>query len=272
MAGRSPTRASPSRKPVADRVAAEIEALIRRRDLRPGQRLPSERALSEQLGVSRTSLREAITRLATRGVVEVRKTGLVAGQTRPGDWAQRTIAAPLAPLVTEHVGYGHDVMEIRHALEGAAAQAAATRADAEDLARLRIAYERMREAHGGTTPPMDEARLDAAFHLAIAEASHNAILYQVMSSLFGLLQASISESLEKLYLLPRDFEAVSQQHDRLYHAILAGDAAEARRASDTHLTFVETTIRQIDDDLARKARVNALRAAGISPDEPELNR
>ncbi|MFI0395069.1 FCD domain-containing protein [Paracoccus jiaweipingae] len=250
-----------SRQRVSDRAEAEILALIEKRGLKPGARLPSERALSDMLGASRTSLREAIGRLATRGVVEVRKTGLVVAQPQPDNWVQATISAPLAALVTTQTGYGHDVMEIRHALEGAAAYYAALRADDAARARIRTRLEAMQASHGGASP-MDEARLDADFHLAIAEASNNAVLYQVMSSLFGLLQSSISESLEKLYLVPQTFEALSRQHQALYQAIAAGDADRARDASDAHLRFVETTIRQIDADLARKARASAARAAG----------
>ncbi|MFJ1291992.1 FCD domain-containing protein [Paracoccus yeei] len=248
---------------VTDRVEAEIEALIRDRGLDPGDRLPSERALADRLSASRTSLREAIGRLAARGLVEVRKSGLVVARPGPRAWAHEGISAPLAPLVAHHAGFGHDVMEIRHALEGAAAYYAARRADPAAVGRIAQALETMIAGHGQADPG-EEARLDAAFHLAIAEASNNAILHQVMSSLFSLLQASISESLEKLYLVPSTFEALSRQHRELYQAIAAGDADRARAASDAHLAFVETTIRQIDEDLARKARASAARAAGIT--------
>lgn len=261
-----------TRTPVADRVAAEIAALITRRALRPGQRLPSERALAAELGVSRASLREAITRLAAQGLVQTRKTGLVVARPEDGadDWAQAGIARPLAPLVAGQPGFGQDVIEIRQALEGSAAEAAARRAGPADLARIRAALDAMDRAQGSGTSA-DHARLDADFHLAIAAASQNAILHQVMSSLFGLLQASISASLEKLYLVPSTAEALAGQHAALFAAIAAGDGAAARLASDRHLGFVETTIRQIDEDLARQARASSLAlslSAGPSQETP----
>lgn len=259
------------RNRVSARVEAEIERMIAARRLAPGDRLPSERALSERLGASRTSLREAISRLAARGRVEIRKTGLIVAQpdsgagSRPdaGAWAQETIAAPLAPLLALHRGYGHDVMEIRQALEGTAAYHAALRADDAAKARIRAALGTM-TASEPPDDPVAEARSDADFHLAIAAASENAVLYQVMSSLFGLLESSISESREKLYQQPDMVEALYRQHLALCEAIARGDAEGARAASDAHLSFVETTIRQIDQDLARKARASAARAAGIT--------
>lgn len=252
---------TPVRQRVTDRVETEIEDMVRKSGLKPGDRLPSERALSQQLDASRTSLREAIGRLAARGVVEIRKSGLVVGQPLPDAWVRDTISMPLVPLMAGHSGYGLDVMEIRHALEGTAAWYAALRAD--DAARARIHHRLLAMSHDGSDPA-EEARLDAAFHLSIAEAADNAILHQVMSSLFGLLQASISDSLVRLHRVPQIAENLALQHREIYEAIAAGDAPRARKASDAHLDFVETTMRKIDDDLARKARAEAARAAGIT--------
>lgn len=261
------TAPKPPRNRVSARVEVEIERMIASRRLAPGDRLPSERALSEKLGASRTSLREAISRLAARGQVEIRKTGLIVAQPEAQldaqSWAQENIAAPLAPLLALHLGYGHDVMEIRQALEGTAAYHAALRADDAAKARIRAALGKM-QSSASPDDPVAEARSDADFHLSIAAASENAVLYQVMSSLFGLLESSISESREKLYQQPRMVEALYRQHSALCEAIARGDADGARAASDAHLSFVETTIRQIDQDLARKARASAARAAGIT--------
>jgi GntR family transcriptional regulator, L-lactate dehydrogenase operon regulator len=262
-----PDLTQPSR--VSERAEAMIETFIKDHGLRPGDRLPSERALAEMAGISRASLREAVGRMAARGRVTVRKTGILIAEPTASpspavaaSWARETISAPLAPLVAYDAGYGHDVLEIRQALEGAAAYYAALRADPDDKTRIRDAFEAMGKSHGASTP-IEEARKDAAFHLAIAEASHNAVLKQVMSSMFGLLQDSISQSLEKLYTVPQTFDALSQQHRALIETIEAGDAEGARQVSDRHLRFVETTIKRIDDDLARKARSTVARSAAL---------
>ena len=163
------------------------------------------------------------------------------------------ITAPLASLMLDDPEYRFDVLEIRHALDGTAAWHAAMRAMPEDKDRLRDRFDHMISLHG-TDDPVEEARADAAFHLAIAEASHNLVLLQVTRALFDLLQANISQNLEKLYLLPRVFEPLSAQHRELMDAIVAGDAARARAAAYVHIDFVHTSLKSIDEDEARKAR------------------
>lgn len=241
---------------VASRVESAIEALIAERALRPGDRLPTERDLSALLGASRNSLREALTRLAARGRITLRKGGnIVAEPPVPPAlaWTGATIAAPLAPIVGADTGFGHDVLEVRIGLEGQAAYYAALRAGPDDLAQLRARFDAMAACHGKGDAVAD-ARCDAAFHLAIAEASHNAVLRSVMASMFDLLQASISQSLGRLYTVPHTADRLLEQHARLRDAIIAGDADAARRASDDHLAFVAQTVRAIDDDAARRTR------------------
>jgi hypothetical protein len=98
---------------------------------------------------------------------------------------RRTIASSV--LVKGDPEYRFDVLEIRHALDGTVAWHAAIRATPEDRDRLRESYEHTVALHGHEDP-MEEARADASFHLAIAEASHNLVLAQVTRALFDLLQ------------------------------------------------------------------------------------
>ena len=115
--------------------------------------------------------------------------------------------APYLPLFQGDPEYRFDVLEIRHALEGATAWHAALRATDEDRTRIAQAFQTMMDAHG-KNDPSGEAEADAAFHLSIAEASHNLVLLQVMRGLFELLQTNISQSREKLYTSARTFAAV----------------------------------------------------------------
>ena len=252
------THASTPAPRVTDRVEQAIEAMIEERGLSVGDRLPSERALSDMLGASRNSLREALMRLAARGRVTIRKGGNIIAEPAATRWTNTTINDPLTPVVAGNPGFGQDVLEVRRGLEGQAAYHAALRATPEDIDVIRRCVETLAEAHE-TGDAAAESHADAAFHLAIADASHNAVLRSVMSSMFGLLQSSISESLDKLYMVPRTFERLSQQHQTLVDTIAAGDAEAARRASDHHIEFVTETIREIDEERARRERAETLR-------------
>ncbi|HWU60531.1 MAG TPA: FCD domain-containing protein [Ensifer sp.] len=252
------TAAAPSTPRVTDRVEQAIETLIEQGGLAVGDRLPSERALSEMLGASRNSLREALMRLAARGRIAIRKGGNVIASPSPPQWTGSAIAGPLAPAIAGNPGFGHDVLEVRRGLEGQAAYHAALRATPDDVSAIRLCFRELASSHD-SGDAVAEAHADAAFHLAIADASHNAVLRAVMASMFELLQSSISESLPKLYSVPRTFERLSEQHQALVDAIAAGNAEAARRASDHHLEFVAETIRTIDEERARLERAEVLR-------------
>lgn len=247
---------------LSDRVAAQLRALIGEQNLQPGQRLPSERVLAVQLEVSRTVLREAIAQLAGLGVLIAR----VGGGTyvsAPAAPTPAAIDAPLLPYLPVFQGdpeYRFDVLEIRHALEGATAWHAALRATDADRARIGAAFARMLAAHD-QDDPAGEARADADFHLAIAEASHNLVLLQVMRGLFDLLQTNISQSRERLYTAPHTFERLLAQHREMMDAVLGGDPERARAAAHAHLEFVHTSLRTLDDNEARHARASRLPSA-----------
>ena len=234
---------------LSDHIAEQLETMIAEQGLKAGERLPAERQLAEQLQVSRPSLREAIQKLISRGLLISKRGGGTYVQEAP----KAAFVDPLLTLFRENPEYRFDVLEIRHALEGNAAWYAALRATDEDKRLIRERFECMVAQHG-STDPMDEARADAAFHLSIVEASHNLVLLHVMRGLFELLQNSISHNLDKLYTQPRVFEPLSEQHRTLMEAVIAGEPERARKAAQEHLAFVEDSLKSIDADEARKVR------------------
>lgn len=234
-------------------LTATIEALIAERGLQPGARLPAERALAAELNVSRPKLREAIRHLSSRGRLVSRR----GGGTYVAAPAEAPFSGALGPLAAEAAGepgYWHDVMEIRKSLDADMAWHAALRAGPQDKANLQAALENVISA--GATDAQTQARADSAFHMAVAEASHNAVMRQVMAGLFDLLRHSISRSLEKLYLIPSTAQALDDQHRAIAAAIIAGQPEEARKAALLHLEFVEETLREIEDDAARRLRAS----------------
>lgn len=235
---------------VSDAIVDQIEQLILEGVLKPGERLLPERELAQQLNVSRPSLREAITMLKSRGLLQSRRGG--------GNFVVDVIAPaltdPLIELLKNHPKAMFDVLELRHALEEVAAYFAALRATDADREILRCRFAELEEIQRGEREPQRDAVVDANFHLAIADASHNVALIHVMRGLFNLLLGNICRSLERLYTRESSYTLVHSQHQAILKAVLERDPEAARQAAHVHLTFVETTLRELDEEAARQAR------------------
>ncbi len=243
---------------VSDLVVEKIQRLILEGTLKPGQRLPAERKFAEQMGISRPSLREALQKLSARGML-VSKRG---GGTTVTKRLNPTLEDPLLELISSSPDSHVDVLELRHAIESLAAYYAAERRTDADIGNLRETYKRLIVSHQSKDALL-EAKADADFHLAIAEASHNVVLVHVMRSLFSLLRKSIRYNLESLYTQPGRFELVRDHHYQLMSAIIHGDQEAAPSASDKHIDFVETTLLKMDTQRQREARASR-RAEGIA--------
>lgn len=244
---------------LADRVVEKLLALVQARGLQPGQRLPAERQLADELEVSRTSVREAIQKLVSQGVLTARRGDGTYLQSRPtADWLQEAMQ-PLASLIDADPHYRYDVLETRHALESSAAWLAAQRATAEDKARIRRCFDVM-VGHQQSGHAELAARADAQFHLAIAEASHNLVLVQVMHSLFTVVLSTVESNRHDMFHLsaPATVQALTEQHQALMQAILDGDPQRARDCIGEHLEHVRSTIQRLDEDRARRERSTRL--------------
>lgn len=235
---------------ISDQIASQLESMIAEGTLQPGERLPAERTLSERMGVSRPSLREAIKKLASKGLLMSRQGG--------GTYVMKSInegiTDPLLELIQHHPESRFDVLEVRHALDGLAAYYAAIRATDQDRYTIQKKYEKMINLHHTSDNPMDEALADAAFHLSITEASHNIVLLHIMRSLFAVLEKSIQHNLDKLYTIPKVFDPLSNQHEALMSAVVRGEPEAARIAAQEHMIFVEESLQTIDKEQARHER------------------
>lgn len=242
---------------VSDKVVQDLHTLVEKNQMQVGDRLPAERKLCEQLGVSRSSLREAIQQLTSQGML-VSKVG--AGtflQQLPTNWSQYQIVQPLSNLIDEDPAYRFDVQEARMVLEGGTAWYAAQRATAEDLQNIRACYEQI--AHFQILGDDDQAAIaDAKFHLAIAEASHNLVLIQMMRGLFDLLQYNVVLGRRKVYSEAHRFDQLHDQHFQVMDAIERQDPEAARTAVCGHIEFVVQQVRMIDEEDARRQRASRL--------------
>lgn len=229
---------TPPRLRLSDSIVSRIERLVVDGTLRPGDALPPERELAQMFTVSRPSLREAIRKLETKGLLQPRRSGGM----QVVDTYVPTLTDPLAHLLSEYPEVRFDVLELRHALEQVAASQAARRATAEDCKRIKMCIKELRKA-AAEDDPLSFAACDAAFHLALADASHNLALSHVTRGLFNLLHSSIGASIERLWDRAEACRKLNDQHEAIWLAIRARDPEKAMRAAREHLCYVETVLR-----------------------------
>ncbi|MER7363199.1 FadR/GntR family transcriptional regulator [Nonomuraea wenchangensis] len=206
-------------------VLAQIERRIAEDGLTAGDRLPAERRLAEQLGVSRSSVREAMRVLETLGVVSSQV-------GRGPDAGAVLIARPdsaLTGLLRLHLGLAtlelREVIDTRHMIEQwAAARAASARAGGEALAAALAGMDAARTAE-------EFVEHDTAFHCALADASGNRLVSAVMRSLRDTMRKFSVEAVERL----GDTAILRAGHVRILAAIEAGDPGEAAAAVSEHL-------------------------------------
>ncbi|MEQ9676003.1 MAG: GntR family transcriptional regulator, partial [Roseovarius indicus] len=160
---------------ISTAVTRQVEKLILRGILRPGERLPAERELADRLGVSRPSLREAIGELQEKGLLKTR----AGAGIYVADVLGSAFSDALIQLFSEHDEAVFDYIAFRRDLEGLAAERAARLASDTDLKVVGEIFAKMEAAHRKTNPE-DEARLDAEFHMSIIEASHNVVMLHMM--------------------------------------------------------------------------------------------
>ncbi|MCU0800635.1 MAG: FCD domain-containing protein [Rhodobacteraceae bacterium] len=218
-------------------VVRQIEALILRGILRPGERLPAERELSERLGVSRPSLRDAI--------ADLQQGGLLVSRPGAGIYVAEVLGSAFSPalvqLFASHEDAVFDYLAFRRDMEGLAAERAARLASDTDLKVVDTIFRKMEAAHG-KRDPSDEAALDAQFHMAIIEASHNIVMLHMMRSMFDLLREGVFYNRQVMFKQRTTREALLDQHRAINGALQARDPQAARQAVQAHLDYVEVAL------------------------------
>lgn len=238
---------------LSDDIVSKLESMILEGTLRAGERLPAERILAEQFGVSRPSLREAIQKLAAKGLLTSRQGG--------GNYIAESLGSnfsdPLLPLLENNPEAQRDLLEFRHTLEGSCAYYAAMRATEPDRQRLTEAFEALQRCYAkdGEANRAEEGAADARFHLAIAEASHNAVLLHTIRGLFDLLKRNVLTNIGGMYAQRTETRnMLMKQHGEFYRAIMAGEAQKARELSDSHIHYVQEVLADVLDESQRLAR------------------
>lgn len=227
-------------KKISEEIVSQIKLLISDGQLKPGERVPSERELAALLGVSRPSVREAIMVLEAMGLVESRQ----GGGTFVRSLTETTLADPLTSMVEKNPKMLHDLAEVRMGLETWSAYLAAQRAtDQEiDLMRQLVAEMESQAASGGW-----DAEVDTRFHYAITTATHNTIQLHVLNTIHGLFHTTIMVALTEFYRKEGYIKLLLQHHKSILEKIAARDPEGARRSMSEHLELVRSKMQQLDD-------------------------
>ncbi len=218
---------------IVDEVVNQVKQMIVNGHLKAGSRLPSEHELAELFSVGRTSIREALKALDGLGLLE---------KNQQGTYLRESVNFPLKELYLKLIVRKHTIdqlYEARMLLEGIIAQLAAIRATDEDIARMKNHLDRM------YTDDLDQyIQADIGFHVSIAEAANNYVVFEIYQVIWELLTESQSEIVKLNGLVERSRE----QHNMIFEAIKNHDSNESKKVMDEHVNYlVNRRQRMIDN-------------------------
>jgi len=223
---------------ISDEIVDQLLALIASGDLKPGQRLPSERELCKNFNAGRSSLREALRCLSIVGVLTARVGEGTSVSMNGGKFLGKIVEWR---IITEK----HDIenlMQVRIALEGVTAASAALRGAEDELAKLELVIKKMEAALN------DEKRfaaLDLEFHITMASISKNFLIYDLVAMIRGQLE----KTLHKVLLLPNAMPLTLKEHIAIWNAIKRHDPDAASAAMQSHL---KSALKRYTDSLVKE--------------------
>lgn len=223
-------------------IVAQIRQLIQEGSLSPGDQLLPERQLAEKLGVSRSALREALTALDSMGFIDI----------TPGGGAyikkigMESMVEPLAAIMLKERENVYELLEARKILEVEIVKLAAQRASKSDLYQIK---EAATEMYNDVNNNRDAHESDVSFHLALARAAQNSILYNIMTMLAGLMMEAYGPSRKELLKDPGQNQIWCEQNFTIYEAIKNKDPDLASRLIREHLQMAEDKLRLLFEDV-----------------------
>jgi len=220
---------------IPDEVYKQIVSMISSGQVKPGQKLPSEREMASDLGISRQSIREALYRAETIGLIEVRQGEGSFVLSSVGE----SLSSPLAVLLAEQAERVFEFLEIRKLIEGWCAEKAAVEADADDLEKMQEILEMMKEL---STENRKWQEADVEFHFSVVAATHHVIAMHIMEA----LKVSFDTFFNFRQLLSKtdNKELMWKHHHEVYQAIKQRKPALARQKIVDHLNFIEKKIKE----------------------------
>ena len=220
---------------LSDEVYNQIVSLISCGKLKPGDKIPSERDLAADLGISRQSIREALNRAEVMGLIDVRQ-----GE---GSFILSSINKPLKPpltiIIEKEAERIFEFIEIRKLIEGWCAEKAASEATNEDLKNMKEILNKMKKV---ASKDKQWEELDLKLHLSFAEATHNVIAVHMMEA----LKTNFRPFFKFAKAMPRSekIDVLWQHHFEIFKAIKNRNPQIAQKKVIDHLNFIEEKLKE----------------------------
>lgn len=228
-------------KKVYELVIDQIQEKILSGEIKKGDKLPSERELSEQMGVSRTSIREAIRVLETMGLIESKQ-----GE---GNFIcsniEKSFIEPLSIMFKLNQGTWDNILELRELLELQTAKIAAEKATNEEIEELGQLIRQMKEEIDGNNREKILVTIDQKFHNKIASISKNYLIENFLMTSSRLFEEFIEEARGKIIEVHREENILFKEHNDIYEAIKEKNAELAYSNMKEHMDLIRKSYNKI---------------------------
>lgn len=219
---------------VYEQVIEQIKTMIENGKLKRGDKLPSERDLVEQLGVSRASIREALRVLEIIGLIDCKQ-----GE---GNFIKRNFETglfePLSVMFMLNGGKPNEMFELRRVMEVETAALAAKRITDEELKELYNLIEQMDTSQSEE----ERSKIDKKFHYTIAYASRNFLIVNILNTVSSLMDSFIKNAREEILKKDNDKSVINNQHKEIYKTLAEHNPAEAARAMRKHMDLISNNL------------------------------
>ncbi|MFZ5969557.1 MAG: FadR/GntR family transcriptional regulator [Bacillota bacterium] len=225
-------------KKVYQHVIEQIQEMVMDGTLKRGDRLPAERELAEELGVSRTSVREALRALEVIGIIESRQGegNFIASNL------DKSLFEPLSVMFKIHNGTSIDILELRIIIEVEAASLAAKRITEADKEDLRELVQRLADAEDEN----ESTIIDKEIHYKIAEITGNYLIISVLNAISALMESFIKEARIRINNWMKERNLLLDLHREICEAIIDMEPDRAAKAMKAHFNSVIQSIEEME--------------------------
>lgn len=220
---------------VYEEVVEHIKRMVENGELKSGDKLPTERAMAEELNVSRASIREAIRSLEVIGLIESRQG---AGNYIRKDFSE-ILLEPLSMIFMLQQGSATDIYELREVLELSTIMVSAKRISKEELQTLKELIDKFKSSEIES----DNVMIDKEFHYTIVKAANNKLITNLLNVVSELIDKFITDSRKNIIESSQNKEKLLELHERIYIALEERDDYKAYTALKEHFELIKQYIR-----------------------------